>query len=74
MGGPIGSNVKAQDQVKFKDIPNNTHKIWIMDPGLRRNVFHCMGLCATLFFNGCKHLFGLCSIQQSPTDAHAYTR
>lgn len=21
--------------------------------GLRRNIFHCIGLCGTLFFNGC---------------------
>ncbi|KAL2838645.1 hexose transporter protein [Aspergillus pseudoustus] len=36
----------------FRKISNNTNKDWWLDPSLRRNIFHCIGLCGTLFFNG----------------------
>ncbi|KAL2795125.1 hexose transporter protein [Aspergillus keveii] len=36
----------------FRKISNNTNKHWWLDPSLRWNIFHCIGLCGTLFFNG----------------------
>lgn len=51
MGGPTAA-IDRVSSVRFKDIPNNTNKIWVLDPALRLNMFHCMGLCMSLFFNG----------------------
>ncbi|KAJ5379847.1 uncharacterized protein N7496_002275 [Penicillium cataractarum] len=36
----------------YRLIPNNTHKWWFLDPCLRWNMLHCMGLCGAMFFNG----------------------
>ncbi|KAJ3466416.1 hypothetical protein MRS44_003980 [Fusarium solani] len=38
--------------VNFREVPNNTKSKWWLDPCLRWNMFHCVGLCGTLFFNG----------------------
>ncbi|WWC64939.1 uncharacterized protein I303_107553 [Kwoniella dejecticola CBS 10117] len=36
----------------FLDIPNNTAAAWWKDPGLRKNVFHCLGCCFCVFYLG----------------------
>ncbi|KAL3461875.1 hexose transporter protein [Aspergillus heterothallicus] len=36
----------------FRKVSNNTNKHWWLDTSLRWNIFHCIGLCGTLFFNG----------------------
>ncbi|KAJ6028316.1 hypothetical protein N7540_003892 [Penicillium herquei] len=41
-----------QEHLDYRKLPNNAHKDWWKDPGLRLNVFHCAGLCGTIFFNG----------------------
>ncbi|ETS78620.1 hypothetical protein PFICI_10682 [Pestalotiopsis fici W106-1] len=51
MGGPVG-NAHAEVSPSYYNVPNNTKDHWIKDAGLRKNVFYCIGLCGTLFFNG----------------------
>lgn len=34
------------------DTPDNTHPTWYKDKGLRKNVYHCMGLCLCVFYLG----------------------
>ncbi|KAH7127621.1 hexose transporter protein [Dactylonectria macrodidyma] len=51
MGGPTG-NAAIQSSINYKSVPNNTKDNWWEDPGLRKNVLYCVGLCGTLFFNG----------------------
>ncbi|KAF9266952.1 general substrate transporter [Marasmius fiardii PR-910] len=36
----------------FANIKNRTHQNWWKDPGLRRNVFHCVGCCLCTFYLG----------------------
>ncbi|PYH92641.1 hexose transporter protein [Aspergillus ellipticus CBS 707.79] len=46
------SDTVLQEWVDYRTLPNNTNKNWWLDPGLRWNIFYCIGLCGTLFFNG----------------------
>ncbi|BEJ12731.1 hypothetical protein CspHIS471_0211910 [Cutaneotrichosporon sp. HIS471] len=34
------------------DVPNNTNPKWYKDKGIRKNVYHCMGLCLCVFYLG----------------------
>ena len=54
-GGPGGNGPVVN--VHYKDVRNNTKDKWWEDASLRMNIMYCVGLCGTLFFNGCKFLF-----------------
>ncbi|KAL2838637.1 general substrate transporter [Aspergillus pseudoustus] len=49
MGGAVGASVPTG---AYANVQNNANPKWWLDPGLRLNVYHCAGLCCTLFFNG----------------------
>ncbi|EXJ77306.1 hypothetical protein A1O3_10464 [Capronia epimyces CBS 606.96] len=51
MGG-VQAPAPAPTRNNYKRCANNTNSNWWLDPALRWNVFHCIGLCGTLFFNG----------------------
>ncbi|WWD05340.1 hypothetical protein V865_003413 [Kwoniella europaea PYCC6329] len=39
-------------KASFHDIPNNTSATWWTDPGLKKNVYHCLGCCLCVFYLG----------------------
>jgi len=43
---------KAAQQMAFTRLQNNTHATWYKDAGLRKNVFHCVGLYMAVFYLG----------------------
>ena len=43
---------KAAKQNHFSHLRNNTDPSWWRDPGLRKNVFHCVGLYFCVFYLG----------------------
>lgn len=43
---------KAATQMHFMSLKNNTHPTWYKDPGLRRNVWHCVGFYFAVFYLG----------------------
>ncbi|KAJ5634253.1 hypothetical protein N7528_002095 [Penicillium herquei] len=40
------------ERINFRQLPNNTKNWWFLDPALRWNILHCVGLCGAMFFNG----------------------
>ncbi|KAI1075959.1 general substrate transporter [Whalleya microplaca] len=51
MDAPAQARI-TQPRCSYKDVPNNSNSKWWFDPALRWNIFHCVGLCGTFFFNG----------------------
>lgn len=43
---------KAARETHFSHLRNNTSPTWWRDPGLRKNVFHCVGLYFCVFYLG----------------------
>ncbi|KAH0421464.1 hexose transporter protein [Colletotrichum camelliae] len=52
MGGGAVACGASGSESNYKSVRNNANSQWWLDAGLRKNVFHCVGLCGTLFFNG----------------------
>ncbi|KAE9570491.1 Lactose permease [Colletotrichum fructicola] len=52
MGGGAVACGASGSESNYKSVRNNANSKWWLDAGLRKNVFHCVGLCGTLFFNG----------------------
>ncbi|OHF04034.1 hypothetical protein CORC01_00896 [Colletotrichum orchidophilum] len=52
MGGGAVAFGASGTESNYKLVRNNANSKWWLDAGLRKNVFHCIGLCGTLFFNG----------------------
>ncbi|KAL3446325.1 general substrate transporter [Aspergillus insuetus] len=47
-----GSNGEERSPPAFLQVPNAAAGKWWKDPGLRKNVWHCLGLCGVTFMNG----------------------
>ncbi|KAL2838641.1 hexose transporter protein [Aspergillus pseudoustus] len=45
-------NGKERPPPAFLQVPNAAADKWWKDPGLRKNVWHCLGLCGVTFMNG----------------------
>ena len=43
---------KAAKQNNYSHLRNNTNPVWYKDAGLRKNVFHCVGLYFCVFYLG----------------------
>ncbi|VUC28437.1 unnamed protein product [Clonostachys rosea] len=43
---------KAAKSPRFAHLTNNTNPVWYKDPGLRKNVYHCVGLYLCVFYLG----------------------